>query len=207
MFTIKKEYNSGIQLITLEGYDDMNNYRLGMRRNCYTNDMFIWWDGYSTCMTITIDQGNYPIYKAFKDTLDDIAAGEIFKERGIPFTISAAELNESLKPHQSRLYNPKNNTLTWISDDTHEDNANKMIMGYDDEENITLEFINKRHDNDIIVELKGEGSRYHQCCLPFVRLFEELGKYDDCNRQITMDEHINQLKLTKNNRPESKKEV
>ena len=203
MFTIKKEYNSGIQLITLDGCDDMNNYRLGMRRNCLTNDMLIWWDSYSTCMTITIDQENYPIYKAFKDTLDDVAAGEIFKEQGIPFAISAAQLNESQKPHQSQLYDPQNKTLTWVSDDTHEDSANRLIMGYDDEENITLEFIEKKPDSDIIVELKGEGSRYHECCLPFVRLFEELGKYfDDCNRQITMDEHINQLKLTKNKKPE-----
>ena len=201
MFKMECVSNEGLKVITISGYDDINNYQMGLKKNCVTNDLIIWWDPYSTCSSIIIDKENFPLYEIFKNALDEITNGQIFKNISPEIGYSAEQFNNNLglKYALKRLYDPDTKKITWLSDNDSDEYANKLVMGLDEEENIVFDFIEGYNSTpEIAIAFRGEGSRYHECFLPFVRMFDELIKYDENNHQITMDEHIKRLTKEKN---------
>ena len=196
MFKMECVINEGLKVITITGYDDMNNYKMGLKKNCVTNDLIIWWDPTSTCSSIVIDKENYPLYEIFKMALDEISNGQIFKNISPELGISAEQLNSnpSLQYSLRNLYNKSTKKVTWLSDNDSDEYANKLVMYLDSEENMIFDFIEGYNTQpEIMVAFRSEGSRYRECFLPFVRLFDELAAYDDKNHQITMAEHIHKL--------------
>lgn len=194
MYTLTKKIEEGVQTFILDGCDDMDNFRLHIRRNLYNNDMFFCCDRFSTTTCLVIDQENYPIYQAFRNIMEDMMSGEIFKEGVIDVGVSIESLNKNNKPALDRLYDPRTKSITWLTDDEVEERAARFKMSFDNEENINIEFSDYFPISEQInVYLSSEGSRYGDCFLAFVRLFDDLAQYKNDDLQIDSNEKTNRL--------------
>ena len=169
----------------------------------------------------TITKENMTIYNLFDKLYSDIENINIYDEEHIPIYIETEEeQNEYLKERKdeyrlhnrsnyNELFNKENKTITWYSDETAKEVANYLKIIKEDED-FKLEFYTRPYiegyDRDfnskysITIRFRNSGSRYKPFNACFMRLFNNLQKYDPDYHQITIEEYnqrVKKLKLDK----------
>ena len=169
----------------------------------------------------TITKENMTIYNLFDNLYNDIENINIYDEEHIPIYIETEEeQNEYLKERKdeyrlhnrsnyNELFNKENKTITWYSDETAKEVSNYLKIIKEDED-FKLEFYTRpyieEYDRDfnskysITIRFRNSGSRYKPFNACFMRLFNNLQKYDPDYHQITIEEYnqrVKKLKLDK----------
>ncbi len=164
-----------------------------------------------------ITKENYPLYSTFKKLITDIKEINIYDNPDFPPYIETEEEKEEYLYEQeldkkrykmfnmsnyNNLYNQKENKVTWVSDETGFEVANKVqISNLDDE--ILIEFCTQpyiegyeREDNlagIMGIRFRNSGSRYEPFNYVFMRMYQELQQLDDVKdecHQIHIEEYL-----------------
>lgn len=164
-----------------------------------------------------ITKENYPLYATFKKLITDIKEINIYDNPDFPPYIETEEEKEEYLYEQeldkkrykmfnmsnyNNLYNQKENKVTWVSDETGFEVANKVqISNLDDE--ILIEFCTQsyiegyeREDNlagIMGIRFRNSGSRYEPFNYVFMRMYQELQQLDDVKdecHQIHIEEYL-----------------
>lgn len=192
----------------------------------YGGNLDLYWTLHSDDTTVdntfTITKENYQVYQLFEELFMDIDTINIFYE-DVPFYLdSSEEIREYLKrkeeeqeedkkryrlynsSHYNDLYNSKNQTITWYSDETSSKVSNYLIIRKADEEFI-IEFHTqdniKGYDDDfkskfhIPIRFRNSGSSYDPFNLIFMKMYNSMKEVDDvndANHQIHIEEYLYQ---------------
>lgn len=164
-----------------------------------------------------ITKENYPLYSTFKKLITDIKEINIYDNPDFPPYIETEEEKEEYLYEQeldkkrykmfnmsnyNDLYNQKENKITWVSDETGFEVANKVqISNLDDK--ILIEFCTQpyiegyeREDNlagIMGIRFRNSGSRYEPFNYVFMRMYQELQQLDDVKdecHQIHIEEYL-----------------
>ena len=164
-----------------------------------------------------ITKENYPLYSTFKKLITDIKEINIYDNPDFPPYIETEEEKEEYLYEQeldkkrykmfnmsnyNSLYNQKENKITWVSDETGFEVANKVqISNLDDK--ILIEFCTQpyiegyeREDNlagIMGIRFRNSGSRYEPFNYVFMRMYQELQQLDDVKdecHQIHIEEYL-----------------
>lgn len=164
-----------------------------------------------------ITKENYPLYSTFKKLITDIKEINIYDNPDFPPYIETEEEKEEYLYEQeldkkrykmfnmsnyNSLYNQKENKITWVSDETGFEVANKVqISNLDDK--ILIEFCTQpyiegyeREDNlagIMGIRFRNSGSRYKPFNYVFMRMYQELQQLDDVKdecHQIHIEEYL-----------------
>lgn len=164
-----------------------------------------------------ITKENYPLYSTFKKLITDIKEINIYDNPDFPPYIETEEEKEEYLYEQeldkkrykmfnmsnyNNLYNQKENKITWVSDETGFEVANKVqISNLDDK--ILIEFCTQpyiegyeREDNlagIMGIRFRNSGSRYEPFNYVFMRMYQELQQLDDVKdecHQIHIEEYL-----------------
>lgn len=181
-----------------------------------------------------ITKENYQVYSLFEKLLYDIKNINIFdKECEFPpyvetdeekgYYLEEQELDKKRyrmfnRSHYNDLYNDEEKIVTWVSDETGFEVANKVLI-HKLEDRFLIEFKTQpyvegyeREDNLLGImgiRFRNSGSRYNPFNIIFMRMFREMQNIDDINdygHQIHMEEYlyernkIKKLSLSLNNR-------
>ena len=169
----------------------------------------------------TITKENMTIYNLFDNLYSDIENINIYDEEHFPLYIETEEeKKEYLKEKKdeyrlhnrsnyNELFNKNNKTITWYSDETAKEVANYLKI-IKEEDNFKLEFYTQPYiegyDRDFnskystTIRFRNSGSRYEPFNACFMRLFNNLQKYNPDYHQITIEEYnqkVKKLKLDK----------
>lgn len=180
-----------------------------------------------------ITKENYQVYSLFEKLLYDIKNINIFdKECEFPpyvetdeekeYYLEEQELDKKRyrmfnMAHYNDLYNDDEKIITWVSDETGFEVANKVLI-HKLENRFLIEFKTQpyiegyeREDNLLGImgiRFRNSGSRYEPFNIVFMRMFREMQNIDDINdygHQIHMEEYlyeknkIKKLSLSSNN--------
>ena len=172
-----------------------------------------------------ITKENYEVYKLFEELFEDIENIKIFTETNIPFYIETEEEKQDYinkveyEKNKYRLFNhsnynelfdKKNNTITWYSDETNHEVAN-ILKIKKEKESFRLEFHIQPHiekydrdfnsPNYIPIRFRNSGSSYDPFNIIFMRMYEKMKQIDDINdygHQIHIEEYLySQSKIKK----------
>ena len=181
-----------------------------------------------------ITKENYQVYSLFEKLLYDIKNINIFdKECEFPpyvetdeekgYYLEEQELDKKRyrmfnRSHYNDLYNDEEKIVTWVSDETGFEVANKVLI-HKLEDRFLIEFKTQpyvegyeREDNLLGImgiRFRNSGSRYNPFNIIFMRMFREMQNIDDINdygHQIHMEEYlyernkIKKLSFSLNNR-------
>lgn len=164
-----------------------------------------------------ITKENYSLYSTFKKLITDIKEINIYDNPDFPPYIETEEEKEEYLYEQeldkkrykmfnmsnyNDLYNQKENKITWVSDETGFEVANKVqISNLDDK--ILIEFCTQpyiegyeREDNlagIMGIRFRNSGSRYEPFNYVFMRMYQELQQLDDVKdecHQIHIEEYL-----------------
>ncbi len=164
-----------------------------------------------------ITKENYPLYSTFKKLITDIKEINIYDNPDFPPYIETEEEKKEYLYEQeldkkrykmfnmsnyNNLYNQKENKITWVSDETGFEVANKVqISNLDDK--ILIEFCTQpyiegyeREDNlagIMGIRFRNSGSRYEPFNYVFMRMYQELQQLDDVKdecHQIHIEEYL-----------------
>ncbi len=152
--------------------------------------------------TFTITKENYQIYSLFKDLLDNIKSSNIFTPICEPVLTEDDEvielpptheelertkrLNESLKEHGAYQRIIDGEAITWHSDEEPYEIADVLRMSEVDD-CIVLEFLRPeltgekmgiRRPSTICIRFRNSGSYYDPFNIAFMRMYNELQKFD-----------------------------
>lgn len=177
----------------------------------------------------TITKENYGVYHQFEMLFSDIKNINIYDENQLPFYIKRKkekkiyygdmyeEIEEKEKLYRKHnfanynsLYNGKDKTITWYSDETHHSVANYLkIIKQKDSFKIVFNYqpYIDGYDRDfhtrksIAVRFRNSGSRYEPFNIVFMRMYLNIQKVDDVNEtghQMDIEEYVYQKKLINN---------
>jgi len=163
--------------------------------------------------TFIITKENYFIYSLFEKLIDDVKEARVF----IPNKISDSEdyfdnwgeekYDEWNKNLKNRYFYDElfdGNKIEWHSDDDEYSVADTVIIQKIDD-NILLEFIQPEITEDnfvyrskgiISIRFRNSGSRYDEFHVVFMRMYNELQRYNPNYHQIHIEELEHQKKLT-----------
>ena len=172
-----------------------------------------------------ITKENYQLYFLFEKLFHDIKNINISHDENEfpPFVETEEEKKNYLEnleldkkryrmfnmAHYNDLYNNKENTITWVSDATGFEVANKLsIKKLDDKfliEFKTQPYVEGYEQEDnalgvIGIRFRNSGSRYNPFNIIFMRMFNEMQKIDDINNyghQIHIEEYLYEKKKIK----------
>ena len=171
--------------------------------------------------TFIITKENYRIYSAFESLYNNIKEINFFDPYDIPpFMYSYEENLEYINERKERcrkyndsnyneLFNPKTNTITWYSDETHHDVANYVTVKRN-EDNYKIDFNTqprkKDYDNEyngfgISIRFRNSGSSYDPFNAFFMQMYNSIQDVDDVNdinHQMHIEEYLYNKKLTLN---------
>lgn len=149
--------------------------------------------------SFTITKDNYEVFSLFEKLFDDI---NIIKDRYELFNYS----------NYNELYDEKNKTITWYSDETAHIVANYLKIHRDDDK-FKIDFFTQPYvdgyDRDfnstgyISVRFRNSGSRYSPFNIAFMDMYNDMKEVDDVNdigHQIHIEEYLYTLKKQKINR-------
>jgi hypothetical protein len=144
----------------------------------------------NNCFNITKE--NMIIYDLFEKLFSDIKNVNIFNDE------SKTKKKWFDMSVYNNLYNPDTNTITWHSDETALEVANYLTITKE-EEKFKLEFFTKPYIEGycrdyhtkyrIPIRFRNSGTRYYPFNECFMKLYNDLQKYDPECHQITIDEY------------------
>lgn len=181
-----------------------------------------------------ITKENYQVYSLFEKLFYDIKNINIFdKECEFPPYVETDEEKECYLEEQeldkkryrmfnmayyNDLYNDEEKKVTWVSDETGFEVANKVLI-HKLEDRFLIEFKTQPYiegyerENNLLgimgIRFRNSGSRYNPFNIVFMRMFREMQNIDDINdygHQIHMEEYlydrskIRKLNFSSNNR-------
>ena len=187
-------------------------------------------DDKSSSSTFIITKENYSLYSEFVNLFRDMDNINIFDdEEYIPFDFDNIKEKEKYleerrknrkrektkykKYNSSRyndLYDKKNRTITWVSDETSIETGN-ILRIKEEKDSFVLEFSTQPnvagYDNDfktrisIPIRFRNSGSSYDPFNIIFMRMYEKMKQVDDINdygHQIHIEEYLySQSKIKK----------
>ena len=152
-----------------------------------------------------ITKENYALYSVFDDLFRDIKDINIFDD--YKENKDAYRLHNRSNYHE--LFDEKNNTITWYSDETAHEVANYLKIKKEKdcfEINFYIQDYIEGYDRDfnsihyIPVRFRNSGSRYYPFNIVFMKMYQKLKKVEDVNEfghQIHMEEYMYGKELCK----------
>lgn len=150
-----------------------------------------------------ITKENYKLYELFEILYRDIERINLFDEE-----LSDEEkdrFREYDNSNYKELFNPKDKTITWYSDETAKRVGNYLVIKKKDD-SFELNFHTQNHidgyDRDfnnayyIPIRFRNSGSRYTPFNCVFMRMYNRLDEIDDVNdmcHQLHMEEYLYHL--------------
>lgn len=153
-----------------------------------------------------ITKENMTIYNLFENLYNDIKNINLFDETVYTETDKTGYRLYN-KSNYNELYNSDTNIITWYSDETAHEVANILKIKKEDEKYILNFFVQpsiKGYYEDfyskysIIIRFSNSGSRYAPFNICFMRLYNNLQKYDPEYHQMTIEEYGYKRKVLKN---------
>ena len=152
-----------------------------------------------------ITKENYKVYELFEHLFDDVENIKIFDEKDIPSYIGKDKKNKyKLFNYSSynELFDKKNNTITWYSDETNHKVSN-ILKIKKEKELFKLDFYTQQYiegyDRDfnnpyyIPIRFRNSGSSYDPFNIVFMKMYEKMKQIDDINdygHQIHIEEYL-----------------
>ena len=196
----KRENEFGLQIFIEE---DNSNYLSIF----YGGNLDLYWTIHSNKRTLendsktdtfTITKENYKLYNLFENLYNDIKEINLFED----FEEDKDRYRVYNQSNYQELFDEKNKTITWYSDETAHEIANYLkikkekncfIISFNIQEYI------EGYDRDfaslyyIPIRFRNSGSRYDPFNIIFMRMYEKLKDVDDTNEyghQIHMEEFL-----------------
>lgn len=139
---------------------------------------------------IKINKSDYLLYNCFDKLYNEITYEILQKYQESP----------AIKENYQKLL--VNNEILWESDDvTSEDELNKGNKIYNyliiskQEDKYILKFVNNSNERRFLISFNTDRSKYGSFVYPFMELIRNLKIATEPNHQITLYEHLNELKL------------
>lgn len=155
-------------------------------------------DSINTRKSFEVTKENYFLYSLFDQLYNDIEGCNIYSNNQENIV---NEFKEQQKVYRKRsfeyykLFN--NNAIKWLSDEAPEENANSFTITKS-EDSFIITFIQKYNMfTHYAVRISNSGSRYDPFNIIFMRMFNQLQKYDDKYHQIHIEEYMYQKKIKK----------
>ena len=145
-----------------------------------------------------ITKENYGLYSLFEKLYNDIKEINLFED--LEEDKDRYRLYNS--SYYQELFDEKNNTITWYSDETAREVANYLQIKKEKERfiiNFNIQEYIEGYDRDfaslyyIPIRFRNSGSRYDPFNIIFMRMYERLKEIDDINdygHQIHMEEYL-----------------
>lgn len=167
--------------------------------------------------TFEITKEDYAIYTLFEQLYNRIKNASVFDidteialfESGLSHFDSLADIYDFYKENVASLKESDayhelfdGKTITWCSDEIYDDSNDLVKINFDGEKFI-LEFA-KRKQNELLsspynipVRFRNSGSRYNPFNVIFMRMFQDLQKYNTEFHQIHIEEYLYNQKILK----------
>lgn len=213
---VKRQYDKYNEIYNYELISDDNKLFISFEGNL---DLYFTIYG-KNINEFIIAKENMTIYNLFDKLYNEIKNINVFEKEYIPFYIETDQEKEDYlkktkeeyrlynKSNYNELFDEKNKTITWYSDETAHEVANYLKIKKEDEK-YKLEFSTQPHiegyDRDfnskysIPIRFRNSGSRYKPFNVCFMRLFNNLQNYDPDYHQITIEEYEYKRKILKCN--------
>ena len=148
--------------------------------------------------SFTITKENYALYNIFNDLYNDIKEINLFED----FVEDKDRYRLYNYSNYHELFNEKNSTITWYSDETAHEVANFLKIKKEKDSFIIKFYIQdyiEGYDRDfaslysIPIRFRNSGSRYDPFNIIFMRMYEKLKNIDDINdygHQIHIEEYL-----------------
>lgn len=204
MQVIKSRDDSGLIVELKEGNDRLEIH--------FARNLDLYWVSNSISHEHTITKENYYLYNLFEQLYKDIETINLFNDETYPLEEDKVYFRKYDRSNYNELFNKKEKTITWYSDETNEKVANYLtIKKLKDSFKIT--FKTQEHidgyDRDyhnkysIPVRFRNSGSRYDPFNCIFMRMYQNMEWLDDVldeGHQIHIDEYLyNQKRLVRRN--------
>lgn len=234
MKVIKEKTAYGVSIVLKEG-DTLVKFS-------YEGNLDLYWTIYSKNKEkeFIITKENYAVYYLFETLYQDIENINLYDNDYVPIYLETEEEKQEYLEiskqqrerekelyrsqnyaHYNELFNPNTKTITWYSDETASEVANYLKIIKEDDI-FRLEFHLqqniKGYDEDFHsayytpIRFRNSGSRYDPFNVIFMKMYDELEKVQDSNReghQIHIEEYLyeeNKKLVRKNNIGRSKYE-
>ena len=155
-------------------------------------------DSINSKKTFEVTKENYFLYSLFDQLYNDIDTCNIYPadlEDSFTDFNDQQEIAKMNMTERNMLF--KNDTIRWLSDEAPEEDANSFTI-VKSEESFIITFMQKYNMfTHYAVRISNSGSRYDPFNILFMRMFNELQKYDDTYHQIHIEEYMYQKKMGK----------